>query len=35
MENKETKAPVTMRLYSPLMGGFYDSEDYYCCCPFM
>ena len=29
MENKETKEPVRMRLYSPLVGGFYDSEDYY------
>lgn len=28
MENKETKAPVTMRLYSPLVGGLYDSEDH-------
>lgn len=28
MKNKETEAPVEMRLYSPLVGAFYDSEDH-------
>lgn len=28
MKNKETEAPVKMRLYSPLVGAFYDSEDH-------
>lgn len=27
MESREKKEPVKMRLYSPLMGIFYDSED--------
>ena len=28
MKNKETEAPIKMRLYSPLVGAFYDSEDH-------
>lgn len=28
MKNKETEAPAGMRLYSPLVGAFYDSEDH-------
>ena len=28
MKNKETEAPVKMRLYSPLVGAFYDSENH-------
>ncbi len=28
MKNKEMKEPVKMRLYSPLVGAFYDSEDH-------
>ena len=28
MKIKESEAPAVMRLYSPLVGAFYDSEDH-------